>query len=325
MPQLSACLDTARPAVSVCPLRENEVDEADRIMRIAFGSFLGLPEPETFAGDAGYVRGRWLNCQDLSFAAHVDARLAGSSFASQWGSVGYFGPITTLPSLWDKGIGQRLMAPAIEALDARGVRHVGLFTFAHSPKHAVFYQRFGFWPRFLTRIMVRPVNTAHYPAECLRFSKLPDSDRESCLTECRALTDALYDGLDLRSEIQHVHANRLGDTLLLLNNDRVVGFAIAHQGPGSEGGSRACLIKFATVQSGPRKHEHLDLLLTACEAYAADRHAAVLIASANTACSEACRHLLSKGFRIEHQGVAMHRPNDPGYYKDENLVLDDWR
>ena len=34
--------------VSVRPLREGELSDADRIMRLAFGTFLGLPEPMTF-------------------------------------------------------------------------------------------------------------------------------------------------------------------------------------------------------------------------------------------------------------------------------------
>ena len=45
-----------KPDVSVRPLREGDLSEADRIMRLAFGTFLGLPEPMTFMGDAGYVR-----------------------------------------------------------------------------------------------------------------------------------------------------------------------------------------------------------------------------------------------------------------------------
>jgi hypothetical protein len=34
-----------------------------------------------------------------------------------------------------------------------GTKHIGLFTWAQSPKHLGLYQRFGFWPRFLTAIM----------------------------------------------------------------------------------------------------------------------------------------------------------------------------
>ena len=34
--------------VSIRPLREHELSEADRIFRLAFGTFIGLPDPMTF-------------------------------------------------------------------------------------------------------------------------------------------------------------------------------------------------------------------------------------------------------------------------------------
>src|SRR5215207_2727857 len=119
--------------VSVRPLREGDLTEADRIMRLAFGTFLGLPDPMTFMGDAGYVRTRWLAAPDTAFGAEVDGRLVGSNFATNWGSVGFFGPLTVEPDLWNKGIGSRLMDPIEECFAHWGTRHVGLFTWSHSP------------------------------------------------------------------------------------------------------------------------------------------------------------------------------------------------
>jgi hypothetical protein len=45
--------------VIVRPMREEDLDEADRIMRLAFGTFLGMPEPLRFNGDADYVHTRY--------------------------------------------------------------------------------------------------------------------------------------------------------------------------------------------------------------------------------------------------------------------------
>ena len=45
--------------ITVRRLREDELQEGDRIMRLAFGTFLGLPHPMDFMGDADYVRTRW--------------------------------------------------------------------------------------------------------------------------------------------------------------------------------------------------------------------------------------------------------------------------
>jgi hypothetical protein len=37
--------------IEVRPLREPDLDDADRIFRLAFGTFIGLPDPLAFGGD----------------------------------------------------------------------------------------------------------------------------------------------------------------------------------------------------------------------------------------------------------------------------------
>ena len=83
----------------------------------------------------------------------------GSNFATRWGSVGFFGPLTIRPDLWDRGIGARLVEAVTASFDEWGTRHAGLFTFAQSAKHVGLYQKYGYWARFLTAIMSAPVGT----------------------------------------------------------------------------------------------------------------------------------------------------------------------
>ncbi|MEU0407713.1 GNAT family N-acetyltransferase [Streptomyces griseorubiginosus] len=92
---------------------EPDLDRADEIFRVAFGTFLGAPEPETFFGTADYVRTRWAAAPHAAFAATVEGEVVGSNFAADWGSVGSFGPLTVRPDLWDQGIGRRLMEPVM--------------------------------------------------------------------------------------------------------------------------------------------------------------------------------------------------------------------
>ena len=35
--------------------------------------------------------------------------------------------------------------------------------------------------------------------------------------------------------------------------------------------------------------------------------------------------MLTHGFRTDIQGVAMHRPNEPGYSRPGVYLIDDWR
>jgi flavin reductase (DIM6/NTAB) family NADH-FMN oxidoreductase RutF len=122
-------------ALRVRALEEGDLGAADRIMRVAFGTFLGLPDPSTMFGDAEFVRTRFRAAPDCAWAAEVDGKVVGSVFAARWGTFGALGPLTTHPSVWDGGVGRRLLDPVIEAFDRWGLRQAGLFRFPDSPKH----------------------------------------------------------------------------------------------------------------------------------------------------------------------------------------------
>ena len=128
--------------VAVRALAERDLPEVQRIIRDAFGTFLGVPDLEKFWFPP-YAHTRFGAEHIASFAAEQDSKLAGSNFATHWGSVGFFGPLTTRPDLWDAGIGQRLVAAACDAFHGWGTRHAGLFTFAQSAKHVGLYGKFG--------------------------------------------------------------------------------------------------------------------------------------------------------------------------------------
>ncbi len=317
--------DTAKLDITVRPLRENDLDVADHIMRLAFGTFIGLPEPTQFMGDADYVRTRWRANPTAAFAAEADGRLVGSNFATNWGSVGFFGPLTIHPEFWDRGVAKRLMEPIIDLFNGWGTKHAGLFTFPHSQKHVGLYQKFGFWPRFLTALMSKSVASRTSDAEWSTFSQAPANERENIITACRQLTDSIYGGLDLTGEIDAVANQNLGDTVLLWRGDQLAGLAVCHCGPGTEAGSGTCYIKFGGVGSGAAADQDFAHLLDACEQMAANRNLTRLFAGVNTARHEAYRQMLARGFRTDIQGVVMSRPNEAGYNRSAVYLIDDWR
>jgi hypothetical protein len=139
------------------------------------------------------------------------------------------------------------------------------------------------------------------------------------------LTDAVFDGLDLGREISAVSIQGMGDTVLLWDDGKLAGFAVCHCGAGSEAGSGVCYIKFGVARPGPGAAQHFVHLLQACEALAAARGIEHLIAGVNTARHDAYRRLLELGFRTDFQGVAMQRPNEPGYNRAGVYLVDDWR
>jgi GNAT superfamily N-acetyltransferase len=307
------------------PLAERDLPEAQRIIRLAFGTFLGAPEPETFWADRDYAYGRFGAEHTAGFAAEEAGALVGSNFATRWGSVGFFGPLTIRPDLWNSGIGQRLVGAACDAFEAWGVRHAGLFTFADSAKHVWTYGKFGFHPRYLTAIMAAPAK-AGAGQRWSRYGELPEVQRRQIDSAIRKLTEQLYEGLDLGGEIRTALARNLGDTLLLWDGDsRLAGFAICHWGPASEAGKDCCFVKFGAVRSGSGGEQRFTALLDACGDLAIAAGMPNVLAGVNLAREEAYRHMLGRGFRTQIQGVTMHRPNAPGYSRPGLFVLDDWR
>jgi predicted N-acetyltransferase YhbS len=311
--------------LDVRALRETDLDAADRVMRLAFGTFIGLPEPETFMGDAGFVRTRWRTDPSAAFVAETRGEIVGSNFATNWGSFGFFGPLTIRPDLWDRGIGGRLMAPIMDCFAQWGTAHAGLFTWPNSQKHIGLYQRFGFWPRFLTAVMSKAISVPGTAPTATRFSDLPEGERDSGLDACMELTNAIFDGLDVTREIRAVADQGLGDTLLLWDDSTLVGLAICHCGPGTEAGSGTCFVKFGAVRSGAGAESHFAQLLDAVDLLTHSRGLARVVAGVNTSRHEAYRAMLGRGFRTDLQGVAMHRPNSDGFSRPGLFILDDWR
>ncbi|MGH3853361.1 MAG: GNAT family N-acetyltransferase [Pseudonocardiaceae bacterium] len=308
--------------ITVGPLREGDLAAADHVMRLAFGTFLGLSEP--FMGDADCVRTRWAADPAAAFGARLDGELVGSVFATNWGSVGFFGPLTVHPAHWNRGIGSRLMEPVLGLFDHWGVTHAGLFTFAHSEKHIGLYQKFGFWPRFLTAIMDKPtVPATGGPLEL--YSAVAPDRRRDCLAACAAVTGAVYEGFDVEREIRAVDTQGLGDTVLVLDGAEVVGLAVCHTGPGTEAGSDTCYVKVGAAAPGPGAAARFARLLDACEALAVSRGLARMSAGVNLGRHEAYRALLGRGYRTTLQGVAMERANRSAYNRAGVYLIDDWR
>ncbi len=316
-----------RPDITVRLLREEDLPAADRIMRLAFGTFLGLPDPLKFMGDADYVRTRWLADPRAAFGAEMAGELVGTNFATRWGSVGFFGPLTIRPDLWNRGVAQQLLRPTMELFEEWGIRHSGLFTFASSAKHVSLYQKFGFWPRFLTCLMELPVAAEHAPVspQWKRFSELSAGEKQQALHACRELTHSIYDGLDVEREIRAVDQQKLGDTVLTWDGSALSGMAVCHAGAGTEAGSGKCYIKFGAVRSGPHAPREFRRLLDACREFALACGARILSAGVNSARADAYREMLDAGFRTTAQGVAMERNGAPGYNRPDVFLIDDWR
>jgi predicted N-acetyltransferase YhbS len=311
--------------VAVARLEESDLAAADAVFRLAFGTALGLPEPERFAEGAELVRTRWLADPACAFKAESGGELVGCAFVTRWGSQALFGPLAVHPGCWGRGIGRLLWEVRLSLLDGWEVSHSALFTRPET-RNVHLYQTFGFWPGFLTALTAKQLPRATPPAAAWRtFADLTDDARASALDDCRRVADAVYGGLDLEREITAVDRQALGDTILVGDGGGLHGFAVCHAGAGSEAGPETCYVKFAAVLPGERAARRFESLLDACEGYATARGLTRLLAGVNTGRHHAYRSVLARGHRPYAFGVAMHRPNEPAYDLPGVYALDDRR
>ena len=306
-------------------MHEQDLDAADRVLRLAFGTIRGLADPDAAFGDSDLVRTRFRAAPEHAWAAELDGDVVGSVFAARWGSFGVLGPLTVDPGRWDRGIGGRLLEPVLEAFESWGLRQAGLFTFADSPKHLGLYQKRGFWPGSLTVVASKETVSPGRGSYTLVSSE-PESRRERVLDEIRGLTGRVFPGLDLGREIAAVGEQEIGDAVLLRRQGTLEGIAVCHRGAGSEAGSDACYVKFAAARPGEGAEARFEALLDACEAYAAESGLGRLVAGVDTGRLDAYRRLLARGFGIERVGLSMRlRPEAPDFDTPAHYVIDDRR
>ena len=331
----------AQQRVRVGPLKEAEVEEADRIFRLAFGTFIGLPDPGDFMAGRDFVISRWRAPHVKALAAREDGRLIGTNLLTRWGSFAFFGPLTILPEYWDRGVAQQLLEATVKAFDKQGLKRTGLFTFPHSTKHVGLYQKFGYWPGYLTALMrhepsaetegahsqvskSRPGAPKPTSPRVVHLTALAKREQAEAIAACTRLTGNIDRGLDVGEEMRALAKQKTGEVVLTSTRNAVDGFAICLNGTGSEGGRDVCYIKFAAARGGPGAGERFDALLEACDEFAIARGASIE-AGMSLAREDAYRRMRAHGYRAYAQGVTMQRPHQRGHNREDVYVIDDWR
>ncbi|MEW8979330.1 MAG: GNAT family N-acetyltransferase [Symbiobacterium sp.] len=314
----------AHPHAHVAQVRKMtaaDLPAVDHVFRLSLGTFNGLEDPLSFSGDAAVVRCRHQLYPEWALVAEAEGRVVGSNFISRWGSLGLFGPLTVHPSLWNRGIGRALLDETMARFAEMGVTQRGIFTFARDTKHITLYGRYGYYPQYLHLVMGRTLPPAGVGGPVATYGGLAAAERAGVLAEALRLTDLLLPGLDLTREIEVVDAQGWGDTVLLLDGDRLRGFAVCHAGAGTEAGSDTLYVKFGAA----RDDRSFAALIDACEGLAAARGMGQVLTGVNMAREPVYRALLNRGYRALIPGLCMQSPNCPGYNRPDAFVIDDWR
>lgn len=311
-------------SLTIRPLAAADFAQADSVFRLAFGTFLGLPEPAQFMGDAQLIGHRAETFPDMSLGAFLGDALVGSALAAVWGGHAVFGPLTVAPQHWGHGIARKLSQALLDRIDAAGMRRTVLFTFPDSLKHVGLYRSLGFHPGTMNLLAVAPAQAARIDGVLL-FSREWGDNRAALLAECDSLTRDIDADLHLSAEIEVLLDKGLGEVVALRRDGRLQGFALCHVGAGSEGGSAALYVKFAAHRpDGDGKSGFADLM-AAVRDHALSVGVPSVMAGMNAARRQAFDCLSAAGFKPVVHGLTMHRGLGEGWDHADAWVIDDWR
>jgi GNAT superfamily N-acetyltransferase len=152
------------------------------------------------------------------------------------GVEGWMGPLAVRPDVQGGGTGKEIVRAGVEWLQRQGARIIGLETMPRTMDNIGFYSALGFEPGRLTLTLT--LDAAPQERAGLLLGRLSARDHDDVLAECRALVQSMLPGYDFTRELVLTEQLALGDTLLLRQDDAVVGYALCHTAPLVEGRSR---------------------------------------------------------------------------------------
>ena len=152
------------------------------------------------------------------------------------GVEGWMGPIAVRSEHQGVGAGKEIVRRGVDWLKVHGASVIGLETMPRTMDNIGFYSALGFVPGRLT--LTTTVDASYSDKQGVLFGRLGDRDKDDMLVRCKALVDSLVPGYDHSREIQLTDELALGDTMLLMRRDELLGFALCHTAPLVEGRAR---------------------------------------------------------------------------------------
>jgi hypothetical protein len=239
------------------------------------------------------------------------------------GAEGWMGPLAVHPDFQAHGLGKTIVTTGIEWLKRQQARVIGLETMPRTMDNIGFYSSLGLLPGYLTLTVT--VDAAYAPqsvqGRALRLGALPAAEMDAVVTQCRQLSSSLLAGYDFSREMQLTEELALGDTLLVMRNDTVAGFAVAHSVPLVEGRVREELRVLKLVA---KNEEDFDLMITVLADHARRSGTRRVAVRVQGQYSEAYRRLISRGARVRWTDLRMSAEGFSERRPDTGIVFSNW-
>ena len=249
----------------------------------------------------------------------ADGHMVAFNMVHRSGTEGWMGPLAVRPDRQGEGLGSLMVRTGIDWLRAQGATTIGLETMPRTVDNIGFYSRIGLVPSHLTVTLIhdvprRPSGTA----ELLSGSAQRWKER---LDECRQLTDSVLPGVDFTRELALTQDLRIGDTTLVRDGGRLVGFALWHSTPLAAGRPKDELRVLKVVAASGAAFERL---LQALQLSAVSERVTRIAIRCQTEFSLTYLRLIELGYRVHWTDLRMLLEGYPQPLPAEGVLMSNW-
>ena len=235
------------------------------------------------------------------------------------GIEGWMGPLAVRPDWQGSDVGKEIVRAGTRLLSTKNARVIGLETMPRTMDNIGFYSRLGFVPGRLT---ITLTVEAHEGARKSRtLGMLGAAAREDTMEAARSLTHAQVAGYDFTREMRLTHELGVGDTLLLEEGGRIVGFAIFHIAPLVDGRAREELRVLKLVLDDETRVESLIDALADAARRNGTRRVAIRVQGEYV---EAYRRLIALGARVRWTDLRMYVSGYEETRAPVGILLSNW-
>ena len=245
--------------------------------------------------------------------------IAAFNIAHCSGIEGWMGPLAVRPEYQGSGSGKEIVRAGIEWLRSQGAMTIGLETMPRTMDNIGFYSALGFEPGRLTLTLTLDAAAGERPPTLL--GRLSSADYDDQLAESTALVQSLIPGYDFCRELRLTNDLALGDTVLLHEGDRLVGYALCHTVPLVEGRAREELRVLKLVVAD---EDRIDAMIRALTDYArrsGTRRVALRVQGEYLALYQ---RLIAMGGRVRWTDLRMTATGHPEARAARGVVLSNW-
>jgi len=249
----------------------------------------------------------------------ADGHMVAFNMVHRSGTEGWMGPLAVRPDRQGEGLGSLMVRTGIDWLRAQGATTIGLETMPRTVDNIGFYSRIGLVPGHLTVTLVHDVpRRSSGVAELLSTAAKVWNER---LDECRLLADSVLPGVDFTRELALTHDLGIGDTTLVRDGGRLVGFALWHSTPLAAGRPKDELRVLKVVAATSTA---FGTLLQALQLSAASERVTRIAIRCQTEFTETYLRLIELGYRVHWTDLRMLLQGYPQRVPVEGVLMSNW-